>query len=119
MEEHSSLTLFVPTLMPPPTPVSYFVLAAGAMGISKRKYFLTFGSAKALRYLVIAYFSSRYGHQIIGWTRHNYKYMLAALLSLLALALLALGAWTLYRRRRGEPIMPQSEEQPGREANAA
>jgi membrane protein DedA with SNARE-associated domain len=119
MEEHSSLTLFIPTLMPPPTPVSYFILAAGAMGISKRKYFLSFGSAKAIRFILIAYFSSRYGHQIIGWTRHNYKYMLAALLSLLALALIALGGWAIYRRRRGEPIMPHSKEPRGQEAKAA
>ncbi len=115
MEDHSSLTLFIPTLMPPPTPVSYFVLGAGAMGISLRKYFLAFGSSKAIRYIILGYLSSRYGHQIIGWTRHNYKYMLFSLLGLLALALIALAVWAIYRRRRGEPIHAQ---RPNRESDS-
>lgn len=112
MEGHSSLTLFIPTLMPPPTPVSYFVLAAGAMGISKKHYFLVFGSAKAIRYLLLAYFSSRYGHQIIHWARENASAMLYALLGLLVLGLIALGVWIYYRKSRGEPIFPRPGPRP-------
>ncbi len=112
MEEHSSLTLFIPTLLPPPTPVSYFVLGAGAMGISLRKYFLTFGSAKAIRYLLLAYFSSRYGRQIIGWARHNYQYVLFALLGLAVLAGISFGAWAYHRRKNGQPIMPRGKREP-------
>ena len=115
MEAHSSLTLFIPTLMPPPTPVSYFVLSAGAMGISKRHYFLVFGSAKAIRYLLLAYFSSRYGHQIIGWAKHNWTYMLYALLGLLALALIAAGGWVYRQKSRGEPVFPRPKRGGGRE----
>ena len=116
MGRHSALTLFIPTLLPPPTPVSYFVLAAGAMGVSRRNYLLTFGSAKAIRYILLAYFSSRYGHQIIQWTRRNYLGVLYALLGLLALGLLALTIWIIRRKSRGEPIFPYAGEKVGSDA---
>lgn len=113
MERHSALTLFIPTLMPPPTPVSYFVLAAGAMGISRKKYYLTFGSAKAIRYLLLAYFSSRYGRQIVRWTRTNSEPMLYLLLGLLVFGLIALAIWIIRRKGRGEPIFPRAREKAG------
>jgi membrane protein DedA with SNARE-associated domain len=102
MENHSSLMLFVPTLLPPPTPVSYFVLAAGAMNISKKKYFLSFGSAKAIRYVLLAWLSSRYGHQIIHWAKREAPYMLYILLGLLFAGAIALGIWSYYRRKQGK-----------------
>jgi len=114
MEEHTFLTLFIPPLLPPPTPVSYFVLAAGAMQISRRKYFISFGSSKAIRYLLLGWLSSRYGHQIIHFMRQNYQYMLYALLALLVLGIFAFSGWAMYRRNRGEPIMPKSKNEDAR-----
>lgn len=112
MEEHSSLTLFIPTLLPPPTPVSYFVLAAGVMGISRRKFLLTFGGAKAIRYTLLAYFSSRYGHQIIHWTRANYPIVLYILLGMLLIGIFMFGGWAFYRRQKGKAVPTERERAP-------
>lgn len=103
MQEHSSLTLFLPALLPPPTPMSYFVLAAGAMRISRGKFFLSFGSGRAIRYFLLAYFGTRYGHQIVSWARENYSYILISLLSLAALGGMIFGGWLLHRRNKREP----------------
>ena len=97
MEEHSYLALFFPTLLPPPTPVSYFVLAAGAMQVSVRTYFLSFGAGRAIRYLLLAYFGRQYGHQIIGWARTNYPYILGVLLALGILGGAFVGIWWFSR----------------------
>lgn len=110
MEEHSFLTLFIPPLLPPPTPVSYFILGAGAMGVSKRKYFAVYGASRAIRYGLLGYFAARYGRQIVHWARTNAPFMLYALLGLLALGIVAAGAWAIYRKRRGEPFMPKAKE---------
>ena len=99
MEKRSSLALFLPTLLPPPTPVSYFVLAAGAMQISLRTFVLSFGTGRAVRYLLLAYFGTRYGHQIIAWARQNYSHILYGLLSLAALGGIILAGWWLKRRQ--------------------
>jgi membrane protein YqaA with SNARE-associated domain len=98
MEHHSSLSLFLPTLLPPPTPVSYFVLAAGAMQVSLRTFFLSFGAGRAIRYLLLAYFGSRYGRQMLHWARVNYVHFLIALLSLAVLAAIILAAWWFNKR---------------------
>ncbi|GAC1646624.1 MAG: hypothetical protein NVS9B15_04820 [Acidobacteriaceae bacterium] len=111
MEEHSFLTLFIPPLLPPPTPVSYFILGAGAMGVSRKKYFFVYGGARALRYGLLAFFAARHGHQIIGWARQNAHYMLYALLGLLVLGICAVIGWAVYRRRKGEPFMPRGERE--------
>ena len=115
MEEHSFLALFVPPLLPPPTPVSYFILGAGAMGVSRRKYFLVYGGARAIRYGLLGFFAARYGRQIVQWARHDSRYMLYALLALLAVSILAASAWVVYRRHRRLPILPET----GREAEVA
>lgn len=116
MEEHSFLTLFIPPLLPPPTPVSYFILGAGAMGVSRKKYFLVYGAARALRYGLLGFFAARYGHQIIHWARKNSPYMLYALLGLLVAAGVAAGVWAVYRKRKGEPFMPKGRGEAGAEA---
>jgi membrane protein DedA with SNARE-associated domain len=93
MEEHSYLALFFPPLLPPPTPVSYFVLAAGAMQVSARTFFLSFGTSRAIRYLLLAYFGRKYGHQMIVWARTNYTYVLAVLLALAVVGGAVAGIW--------------------------
>jgi membrane protein YqaA with SNARE-associated domain len=98
MEGHSALALFLPTLLPPPTPVSYFVLAAGALRISPRTFFLSFGTGRAIRYLLLAYFGTRYGHQIIAWARDHYADILIGLLGLAALGGILFAGWFLNRR---------------------
>ena len=98
VEARSSLALFLPSLLPPPTPVSYFVLAAGAMQISVRAWFLSFGAGRAIRYLLLAWLSTRYGQQIIAWVGRNYAYMLYMLLSLAVLGALIFTGWWLKRR---------------------
>jgi membrane protein YqaA with SNARE-associated domain len=98
-EEHSSLALFLPTLLPPPAPMSYFVLAAGATQISLRTFFLSFGTGRAIRYVLLAYFSTRYSDQIISWARQNYTNILYGLLSLAALGGIVFAAWWFKRRQ--------------------
>jgi hypothetical protein len=88
------------------------VLAAGVMGISRRKFLLTFGGAKAIRYTLLAYFSSRYGHQIIHWTRVNYAFVLYTLLGLLLIGIFMFGARAFYRRHKGKAVPAEGERAP-------
>ena len=98
-EEHNSFALFLPTLLPPPTPVSYFVLAAGAMQIPLRTFLLSFGTGRAIRYLLLSYLATRYGHKIIAWARQDYWYILYGLFTLAVFGGIAFVCWWLKRRR--------------------
>src|SRR5579863_6832672 len=56
----------VPALLPPPMPVTPFVVAAGAMQYSLKKFLTALTMARLVRYIIIASLAAHYGHQIIS-----------------------------------------------------
>jgi len=56
----------VPALLPPPMPVTPFVVAAGAMQYSLKKFLTALTMARLVRYIILASLAAHYGHQIIG-----------------------------------------------------
>jgi len=93
----------------PPIPLAPFLLAAGALGISRRAFLLTFGSARTLRYAFVAWMAVRYGRQIIHlWAGTLAKWqtpLLVAFITIIA-AGLAMGIWKL--RRPGKAVKHDS-----------
>jgi membrane protein YqaA with SNARE-associated domain len=65
VERHGVLAVFLPALLPPPIPLLPFALASGALGVSRRRFLLVFGTARSLRYSFIAWLSATYGRQIV------------------------------------------------------
>jgi membrane protein YqaA with SNARE-associated domain len=61
----------IPALLPPPVPVTPFVVAAGAMQYSRKMFLTAFASARLVRYLVLASLAAYYGRQIIDLVSHN------------------------------------------------
>ena len=61
----------IPALLPPPMPVTPFVVAAGAMQYSRKMFLTAFTSARLVRYLVLASLAAYYGRQIIDLISHN------------------------------------------------
>jgi membrane protein YqaA with SNARE-associated domain len=59
------LAVFLPALLPPPVPLSPFVLAAGALGIPRKRFLIAFGSARTLRYSLVAWLGATYGRHVI------------------------------------------------------
>lgn len=105
--------IFVPALLPPPVPIVPFVLAAGILKYSLRKFLLALGSARLLRYGLVAYLGSRYGRGIFAWVGHSYK---PVLIILIALGVVAGGVVVWYvkkrkrarRRQRGRERAPKA-----------
>lgn len=52
-------------MLPPPIPLSPFVLASGALGVSRRRFLVVFGAARTLRYSLIAWFGMVYGRHVV------------------------------------------------------
>lgn len=79
---HPILAVFVPAILPPPVPLSPFLLAAGALKISWQRFMIIYGVARTLRYSFVAWLAVRYGRHVmrlwsatldrwsapIGWT---------------------------------------------------
>jgi len=71
MHRNGALTVGVASILPPPLPLMPFLLAAGALGISRTRYMLSLGIARAVRYGFIAWLGATYGRNIIrAWSRY-------------------------------------------------
>jgi len=65
VERHPVLAVFLPAVLPPPIPLSPFVLASGALGVSRNRFLLAFGAARSLRYSLIAWLGVSYGRKVV------------------------------------------------------
>ena len=102
-ERWNVLALAVPAVSPPPMPLKAFVLAAGVFGLPFRRFAVTLGLARGLRYVVWAILGHLYGqralemlHGLDRWFQDR-----AWAIGLLALAAVALLVVLWLRRHRG------------------
>lgn len=90
----------IPALLPPPMPVTPFVVAAGAMQYSRKMFLTAFTSARLVRYLVLASLAAYYGRRIIDLISHNLL-MVGIVIALLLSAAAALAFIIQGGRARG------------------
>jgi membrane protein YqaA with SNARE-associated domain len=111
IRKHGVLTICVAALLPPPIPLLPFLLAAGALGVTRKQLFIALGIARTLRYGGEAALSLIYGRRIIRWFNHYLagwsSVILYTFLSLLAAAIV-FGIWK-YRHDQHRAATPTRE----------
>jgi membrane protein YqaA with SNARE-associated domain len=65
VRERGAVALAVPALLPPPFPLTPFVLTCGALDVDRRLFFLTFGAVRLLRFGAEAVLAVVYGEGIL------------------------------------------------------
>ncbi len=92
----------VPALLPPPFPFVPFLLAAGALQYSPKKFLGALTLGRGVRYTVGAFLGFHYGRHILRFFSQYYKPSLAILIGLAVLgSILSLMQYLRYRRREG------------------
>lgn len=92
----------VPAMIPPPFPIVPFLLAAGAMQYSPKKFLSALAAGRGIRFLIVAGLGALYGNHIVSFFS---KYYLPAVLVLVGLAI-ATGGYAGYKylkSRDGKP----------------
>lgn len=88
----------VPAIMPPPFPLVPFLLAAGALQYSRKKFLLALGFGRGLRFTIVAALGAIYGDAIVVFFSRYYKP------AVITLVVLAIGSGVIsyveYRRLR-------------------
>jgi membrane protein YqaA with SNARE-associated domain len=100
VSEHPILAVFLPAVLPPPIPLSPFILASGALGVSRRRFLVVFATARSLRYALIAGLAVMYGRHVVRIWNASLKEWSTPLLwafSALFLAAIVYGVWKLRR----------------------
>jgi membrane protein YqaA with SNARE-associated domain len=103
MESHAILSVALPAILPPPMPLSPFVLAAGALKMSRKKFMIAFTVSRCLRHTIAAWLGIHYGRHIIRlWNGLSAKYATPVLIVLwVGIAMSCTFAfWQLYKTSR-------------------
>lgn len=99
-EQWGFWAIFVPAMLPPPIPFVPFLLAAGAMQYSRKKFLAALTLGRALRYGILAYLGVLYGRHFLRFFNRYTKPTVYALVAMSAIA--GIGALVAYLRYRGE-----------------
>ncbi len=108
VENNGTLAVTTSALLPPPFPLMPFLLAAGALGVSRKKFFWAFSLARMFRYSLVAWLADIYGRTLVRAFRHYLSGWSTIILWIYLGALAAgilYGVWKFRRegRRAGAP----------------
>ena len=102
IERHRFLAVFLPALLPPPIPLAPFLLACGALGVSRNRFLAVFGAGRLLRYSLVVWLALAYGRpmlQMWSGTLAMWSGPLRWVLGVLVVLGLGLG-WYQFRKLR-------------------
>ena len=101
--KHGFLALVAAGLAPPPTPLLPLLLAAGALGCSRRQYFIAFTLARTIRYSVVAWVGATYGRRVLRvWNNYLAGWSDVIVWTFIGLMVVAIvyGFWKYRRDQR-------------------
>ena len=108
VEKSGTVAVTVSALLPPPFPLMPLLLAAGALGISRKKFLITFSLARAFRYALVAWLAATYGGAVVRAFRHYLSGWSTTLMWIylgLVVAGIMYGLWK-FRHQRRQPGLP-------------
>ena len=112
VEKYGFLSLVGGAVAPPPIPMSAFIIAAGALQYPIKKFISAVALGRAVRYALVGYLASRYGHALIHALYRYYKPVLIFAITVGVIGGLVAGYYLKRARkkkksedsRKGQPI---------------
>jgi membrane protein YqaA with SNARE-associated domain len=117
MEHHAILSVALPAILPPPMPLSPFVLAAGVLKMSRKKFLTAFTLSRLLRHAAAAALGVYYGRHVLRlWNIFTRKHGVQILIAIWTIILIsvAIAFWKIYQTNRSltPPRNPQPHTDP-------
>ncbi|HEY1464988.1 MAG TPA: VTT domain-containing protein [Terriglobales bacterium] len=95
----------VPAMLPPPFPIVPFLLAAGALQYSRKKFLGALALGRGVRFFVVAALGAIYGKHIVYFFSRYYKTALFTLIALAAIGgVISLIKYWKYRNKQGKTL---------------
>ena len=105
VEKHGVWSVAFSTILPPPVPLTPFLLAAGALGMERGRFMISYGVARAVRYGLLAWLGMTYGRWFVRLWEKDLKGWSTPILwiyAALVVAGAAYGLWKFRRRRSAQ-----------------
>lgn len=90
----------IAAVLPPPTPMVAFVLAAGAMQYSVKKFLFALTLGRIVRYSILAFLAARYGRKVLTVISQHGHPVLIAVIGVIAAAMAALIFILVSKRKK-------------------
>jgi membrane protein YqaA with SNARE-associated domain len=104
VQSNAFLSVFLPSVLPPPVPFKPFILASGVFQVPPRTFILALLLGRGLRYFIEGTLAVRYGNQVFTYmVTHKLLFGLCSI----AVAALAFAASHLFLRHTPEALESQ------------
>jgi membrane protein YqaA with SNARE-associated domain len=103
VESRGSIAVALCALTPPPVPMLPFLLCAGALGVSRRKFLIAYPIARTARYGLIAWLGATYGRRMVrAWSHYLASWSSTIQWTMIGLFALSItfGIWKWRRSNR-------------------
>jgi membrane protein YqaA with SNARE-associated domain len=83
IDRRGAVAMGLTAILPPPFPLTPFVLTSGALNLNRKKFFAAIAAARFLRFGIVGVLAVMYGRQILSWLESDtFEYVIAALIVL-------------------------------------
>ena len=110
VEKRGTVAVTLSALLPPPFPLMPLLLAAGALGVSRKRFLISFSLARTFRYALVAWLAATYGRAVVRAFNHYLSGWSTTLMWVylgLVVAGVLYGLWK-FRHQRRQPAMAQA-----------
>jgi membrane protein YqaA with SNARE-associated domain len=108
VRDSGAVALALPAMMPPPFPLTPFVLTCGALAVRRTRFFVTLGIVRAVRFGIEAGLAVIYGRRILTWMKSDLFQNIVIGFTVVAVAVTVFGIWSLIRQsHRAERAAPR------------
>jgi len=109
MESHAIISVALPAILPPPMPLSPFVLVAGAVHMSRKKFMTAFTISRFVRHSIAVWIGVHYGKNVLHlWSRFSAEWGTRILIGVWTFIAIftAIAIWRLVKTSRELDIRP-------------
>jgi membrane protein YqaA with SNARE-associated domain len=100
VQNAGATALALPAVLPPPFPLTAFVLTSGALEVNRRRFFGVFGAARVVRFGVEAALARRYGRRVLDVMESDAFHIVVIGFILVAVAGTVVSVVAVWRRTR-------------------
>ena len=109
-EQYGLGAVAVPALLPPPFPLSPFLLAAGVLKVPRAKFLSAYAAGRFVRYSIVALLGRFYGPAVIRGIQRYSEPIIWALIGLAVLGGVGAGIYIWRRKQKGLPALRSAEK---------
>jgi membrane protein DedA with SNARE-associated domain len=100
IDRRGAIAMGLTAVLPPPFPLTPFVLTSGALKLDRKKFFAAIAAARFVRFGIVGLLAFIYGRQILSWLESDVFDFVIATLIVIALIGTPISIYQVFKRTR-------------------